>query len=321
MSRRSLFATLIGSAVLALYATDASAYVRSRTGNGTPVKFDSACVFLQADTKGSVDVPFATVTGMIDKCFSNWNGIASCSYLQLKSDAPEALHARYDGTNVLEFLSTTWCHPADKHSPENCYDSAAAAITTVFYLDRPGQKFDGTIIDADIEMNEVNFTFVELPSAMPARAGTAKADLENTLTHEIGHLMGLDHTCADSATPANAVDENGARPPNCDELGSVSAAVRAKIEEATMYNRADQGETKKRTPTDDDVAGICAAYPASAKAPTRCEPVDLSRYTDGCQVAGATPSTGNAATERGVFFLLLVGGALVVLRRGKALRR
>jgi hypothetical protein len=50
-----------------------------------------------------------------------------------------------------------------------------------------------------------------------------------------------------------------------------------------MYNFAGPGEIKKRSPTDDDIAGICNAYPLD-KNPNYCEHTDLLRYTrrSGC---------------------------------------
>lgn len=297
-------------------ASPAGAYVRSRTGSDTPVAFDSACVFVQTDSRGSVDMPFADVLAVVDKSLTNWQGIGACSYLQLKTTATAQRDALYDGRNVIQFLSDRWCHPADKQSPERCYDASAAAITTVFFLDRKGEDHDGTIVDADIEMNEVNFTFVNLPTTMTIRMGTAAADLENTLTHEIGHLMGLDHTCTDSSTPENAKDQNGAKPPNCDQLRDLSTAARHLIEDATMYNRADQGETKKRSPEADDVAGICEAYPV-AKTPSRCGEVDLSRYTGGCAVAPrAAATSGQVAAALGLLLVALLGLVLRPRRAG-----
>ena len=119
----------------------------------------------------------------------------------------------------------------------------------------------------------------------PARQGTSIADLENTLTHELGHLQGLDHTCADSATPANEVDENGNPPPACNNLSMLTPAELNKIREATMYNSAMPGETKKRSPEADDVAGICAIYPsAQSSKHGECKHTNLDDYqTRGCQ--------------------------------------
>ena len=82
----------------------------------------------------------------------------------------------------------------------------ATGITTVFYVDH-GEPDDGTILDADVELNDINFTFVVEPTTQQPRAGTEVSDLENTLTHELGHVLGLDHTCANAATPPQSGSE------------------------------------------------------------------------------------------------------------------
>ena len=61
------------------------------------------------------------------------------------------------------------------------------------YINKRGDPSDGVIVDADIEMNAVNNQFVEIGKTLPASDGRNQTDLENTLTHEIGHLLGLDH--------------------------------------------------------------------------------------------------------------------------------
>src|SRR5439155_438615 len=84
---------------------------------------------------------------------------------------------------------------------------------------------------------------------------------------------------------ANEVDENGNPPPSCAMLGTLSPAEKAKIQDATMYNSAMPGETKKRSPEPDDVAGSCAAYPLDkASQHSECKHVNLDDYqTRGCQ--------------------------------------
>jgi len=80
----------------------------------------------------------------------------------------------------------------------------------------------GLIYDADIELNAAQFSFSADP--IPAN-GTI--DLENTLTHEIGHLLGLDHS----------YDFH-----------------------ATMYPQAPEAETSKRDLNEDDINGLCCLY-------------------------------------------------------------
>jgi hypothetical protein len=289
------------------WAPAAHAYVRSRTsGNpGVPIHWPGTCVFVQPDSAGTPDIPSDQTFPIIQKSLMNWSGAAACgSYLQLNYDQPAPLEAHYDGVNVVKFRTDKWCHPEDAQSHNQCYDAMAAAITTVYFVDHEGDPNNAVILDADVELNNIDFTFVVIiPGTTPpaGRPGTIIADLENTLTHELGHLQGLDHTCKDAATPANEIDDTGNPPPPCN---MIPIAEEQKITTATMYNAATPGETKKRSPEVDDLAGICNAYPAAAN-PNFCEHTVLSKYgTRGCSMASGAPPIA----------LALLLGVLLALR-------
>lgn len=98
------------------------------------------------------------------------------------------------------------------------YDQNGVALTTVTYDDK-----SGIIYDADIELNGYYFRFdvvEEFPSTY--------TDIQNTITHEIGHMIGLDHNYDPSSV---------------------------------MYPTARSGETKKRELSPDDIKGVCDIYP------------------------------------------------------------
>src|SRR6266545_4061144 len=62
------------------------------------------------------------------------------------------------------------------------------------FIDDEKSDRNGTLLDADIELNALDFKIaVDHQSLGPAQL--CESDLANTFTHEIGHLMGLDHTC------------------------------------------------------------------------------------------------------------------------------
>jgi MYXO-CTERM domain-containing protein len=152
----------------------------------------------------------------------------------------------------------------------NCFEDQASedrntlALTSVLYFPDTGR-----IVDADIEMN--GWDGVDRDTAIVAGASSAPAhgwyftcdapeglprcatygqqdcyyaDLQNTLTHEVGHFVGLRHVC-------NGGDETDL--PACEP----------KYAQITMYPSTAPGDVTKRTLDEDDVAGVCAIYPSS----------------------------------------------------------
>ena len=107
----------------------------------------------------------------------------------------ESLEVGLDGINLIKFRDTEWCRPATEDREAECYSPGAAGLTTLFFIDDASSSRNGEILDADIELNGVNFAI----SAGGVSNGTSGclSDLANTLTHEVGHLLGMDHTCFD----------------------------------------------------------------------------------------------------------------------------
>ena len=104
----------------------------------------------------------------------------------------------------------------------------------------------GEIVDADLELNAAFFSY-------SLDAGPNQADLKNTVVHETGHYMGLDHSS---------------------------------VVDATMYSKAPLGEKKKRDLHTDDIQGFCALYGPDAP-PLPVKPV----VTDNQGTCSASPGT------------------------------
>ena len=298
----SRLAVLGVATALVMLSSTALAFVRSVTDHGTPIYWSTDCMFIQADTDPSTDLGPTELQTVLLRTINNWQSVtlsAGCSYLQFNVDPPAAAETSPDYKNVVKFrtgdpLTGKFCRPVVGKNPEVCYSATATAITTVYYTSSPGMPGDGAIWDADIELNNINFTFIEVPTTTFPRPHTSKADLENTLTHELGHFQGLDHSCWDtSGSPTAPLDNTGKPIPDCNDVspkcnlpGAAGADRCAAIVASTMYNYARPAETVKRMPKADDVDAICQIYPA-AKTPGRCARAGVS---GGCCSIAASPS-------------------------------
>jgi MYXO-CTERM domain-containing protein len=282
-------------------------YVRSTSSSsGAPLRWDKSCVYLTPDAAGVSDISGDDELAVMEQAAQNWRAATqSCSYLDFVFDAPEPNETFYDGKNVIKFREDTWCRPAHGGDPKQCYSPQAAALTTVFYVNAPGKANDGVIRDADVEINAVDFAIgvCQAPGVCTTAGAGTVSDLENTLTHELGHLIGLDHTCWDMPGAA-PLDDQGQPAPLCSAM-----PLPAKITDATMYNFQDPGEIKKRTPEADDVAGFCAIYPIASD-PGVCERAGTGGG-GGCACA-AGGSRHGAPTWAA---LTLLGLALAATRR------
>ena len=176
----------------------------------------------------------------------------------------------------------------------------AAAITTVFFVDEEGHAEDGRILDADIELNGAHGFFFTVN-------GSSKGtDVQNTVTHELGHLMGLDHPCDDGARRPLPRDHLGQRLPSCDPRSKLPV----EMTRTTMFNFTEPGDTFMRTPEADDVAGVCSSYPL-AQDPGQCIDVDLTPGC-ACSALGARPA-GQGARVAGVPLMPVLAFAIPVM--------
>jgi hypothetical protein len=277
MVSRMLRVALVFSSVLAITGP-ARAYVRITTERGgSPVLWLHSCISVRADGRGSIDVPLPQVDAALARAANNWTSrTSSCSFLQLVPlEAGPKADVAIDGQPTIVFRDEAWRRPGASME----HDPSSIGLTSVFYVDTPGARADGTILDADIELNGVYFTFTTTPMTATPRPGTTIADLENTLTHELGHVQGLAHTCWDHVRDAPPLDDQGQMIPDCN--GPVPDAIRM----TTMFPYASMpGETSKRHLSDDDVRGICEIYPASAPPPACYGLVE-----GGCAVARRRP--------------------------------
>lgn len=261
---------LLGLA-LVLSATEASAFCRLTTSQsdpeelscldeGVPLEWRRACLSYSLDATGSRYLPFETVREVAGRSFGTWLG-ARCPdgdlplAIEETAETTMCRRAEHDrdgpNTNVLAFADT-W--PSD-------YAPTAFAITTVYHSRRTGE-----ILDADILINEEDYEWTVCPETgcePDADGEFRQVDLENVLTHEVGHFLGLAHT---------------------DRFGSV------------MDAGSPIGDTDNRILRTDDRNGICAIYPPGADLGA-CDFAPRGGFDESCVgeggcVAGPGPSPG-----------------------------
>jgi MYXO-CTERM domain-containing protein len=292
-------------AAAALVARPASAYVRYTSANGKMFMWPQSCVAVAAYPNDLIGMMTRDeILGAVDASAATWSSISDpCTYLDImvssSSDAtPRALN---DGRNNVIFRTADWCKLTDKGvCDENIpYDPAALALTSV-----SASTSSGIIRDADIEVNANHFSWADLVLHPDLRGdGQNFHDLQNALTHEMGHLIGLDHTCY--LQPPAPLDNSGTPIPDC-------ASAPPDVLATTMFPSANPGDIDKRDLAPDDQKAVCEIYPA-AQDPKTCTPGQTDPKGCGGCTAGDAP-----ATALGTFVMLAAAllGARARRRRG-----
>jgi hypothetical protein len=245
-----------GAAALALaWSSPAGAYVRYLTDAGKPFFWAQATVPITGypdDFKQSSMTP-AELQAAITAAAATWSTPAeTCTYLTLMPTfaTGQGPPPANDGHSTVVFHSTVWCRvQADGTCPGGVeYDPSALAVTT-----DTANTATGQIYDADVEVNALDYQWADVVQE-PQLA--SDMDLQNALTHELGHLIGLDHTCWDPATSTSGghpVDDSGNLVPPC-------STADAAIQETTMFPSATPGDIQKRDLAPDDHNALCAIY-------------------------------------------------------------
>ena len=292
MRNRTKLVLIASVAGFAALPRPAAAYVRTTTSTGIPIAWKAPCVKIEfslgdppPELKAAGYLDAATQAGA---AWSNasLDGVDRCTNVifTVESFSSVAGPVGMDYHNRLIFRQNSWCRdppPTDPNEPD-CYDPSALAITTVFQLRNTGE-----ILDTDLEFNATDYTWSDYVGH-PDQFGYLTQDFQGALTHEFGHVIGLDHTCVSPGTSSDRwpVDNNGNLVPACS-----SGNLPATITGATMYvSVASPGaEVELRSLSPDDVQGACDIYPFTSNfvcvAPTKAQ------ASSGCSYA-AQPGRG-----------------------------
>lgn len=247
----------------------------AQTGGSTPtcVTWSHRDITYLVDAAGSAKTPGDTEFTAIDAAFHTWQALSDrCSDFTFTDGGRVTnplLGVNTPASNVVTFRETSCTDPGVVPAGSPCLGDGSCAnafrcwdhldttiaLTTVSYLTK-----SGVVTDADIELNAASFLFttVDSPPCAGAQAVTCVAtDLQNTMTHEIGHLVGFDHV----TNPGS-----------------------------TMLATAPAGETSKRVIDPGTADGFCSTYP-KGEPPTPCD-ASASHHLVGnaaCSSAGLAP--------------------------------
>jgi uncharacterized protein (TIGR03382 family) len=289
------------AALVLVSGARAEAYVQFRTPDNVGWSWKGTnCMPIFAYTQGFRDMTVNEVTAAASGAAAAWSAAQnSCTYLTLSmrmSPDPTPIVIPRRLTSLV-FRDSVWCKLQNdgscSTSPEDLsvYDSSVLMLTSSEVSNK-----SGAMTRAAIEVNAADFSWADLVLHPDRERGTTQ-DLQNALTHELGHFIGLDHNCAPPGADAELMlDENDQPAPECD-------TAPPSIADATMFPTAPQGDIQKRTLSQDDLDALCATYPV-AEDPKRCAPPWGPSEGCGCATAAGAPS---AAT--------LVGLALLALAR------
>ena len=250
------------------------------------------------DSAGSSRTPGASEFFAIDAAFASWQAVSdTCSdfrFVRGERVAGAQIGRGTEASNVIVFREESCRTAAPVSDPCQadgscanryaCWDHSdfTIALTTTTFSTKTG-----AIYDADIELNAAPhvdstrflFTTISSPPCTPGPdAVTCVAtDIQNTLTHEIGHAVGFDHV---------------------------------EIPGSTMEATAPPGETQKRIIDFGTSEGFCKTYPKGLP-PVPCDELAQLRRRIIANGAG-TPGCGcDASLGTGSLWLL----GLLLLRR------
>ena len=209
---------------LLLLAAPAAAFTFMSDGEGEALRWP-------LDDQGQLHLPLVanptTASGMDPETFrggmvrslQRWEaasgGALTWDYWQGEgADYPQGLH--YDGVSTISFVSQL----SDDELQD--VDGSTAGYTVLWTDD------GGTVLEADIVLNDWNYLFTTDPEDAAYSDGWANRTLllEDVLTHELGHAFGLDHSGVLHST-LFTWGWNHQDSPHCDDIAGIRASYGA----------------------------------------------------------------------------------------------
>jgi len=229
--------------MIVLLLGHALAWEVKQDANGNPVHWPEAQIKYSIHT----DVPSPLEPEAVREAI---NGAAMVWELQSSDDETQKITIfNFDGETKKKGASYTDNVHSISFKDNWNQDPELLAVTYIWY------NSDGELMHFDIEINSDNHSW----TTSEAEAGAGVHDLQNALTHEFGHALGLEHS---------------------------------EVLEATMAPNAEPGERSKRELHSDDHAGLLHLYSSelpNAEGTTEAADDQQSSTGQNSVIGGETP--------------------------------
>jgi hypothetical protein len=279
---------IFAAALAAGVASGALAYTRETTHPGDPTQgyctwWGGRTIHYQVNAWSLTSLrgapppcgdPALAVT-TVQQAMDTWGGatrtgeLAACTDFSFEPAAVPTttnLKVGHDGHNVVLFRAGR-CSVVAAGDPclstrgacaskYGCWDADQYGASTIGLTTTTFDTVTGQILDSDMELYASGGDGGAGGTTFRC-TGTDSPDLGAVVTHEAGHMLGLDHVCADPSDLS--------LPPAYRQCPDPSAVMKPTV-----------GEPSFRVLSQDDVAGICKIYPKGGATSTCAPPQDSS---------------------------------------------
>ena len=267
-ARLGVVAQTVVIALLCCAPKATQAFVRSVDDVGHPLRWPAMPISYKKNIRGAPDV--GSEFAAVDAAFATWSAIPNSAAVINNAGTTSS------GANVNDLENTVvWIE-----DPSLTGGGASPIFSAPDFMATTRTRSDGSgnILEADILLNGIFYSWTS--SGTDGFTGkSGPLDIQAIVTHEIGHLLGLDH-----ATSVNS----------------------------TMFYGTYPGDTSFRSLSQDEISAAQAIYPSAGAPPnssisgrvTRAGNVGVSRalaiaFQSGRPVVGTmADSTGNYRIDR-----------------------